>query len=224
MKNTVSSTRSLAAGAGLAALIAAFPAQAADVIVAEPPVPAAVPMEEPPLNTWSGPYAGVSLGYAFGGETQDETFDNTIDTDGFVVGGFAGYNWQAGNVVFGPEADLGYNFSDGSNAGMTSESGWEGSLRARLGYVVTPEILLYVTAGGAARQLELSTAVGSDSNTMLGWTAGAGADVMVTDNVFGRVEYRYTDFGSDSFSTGLPLSSEADDRDHRVTFGLGMKF
>jgi outer membrane immunogenic protein len=224
MRNTLSSTRPLAVIAGLAALAAAFPAQAADVIVAEPPVPAAVPMEEPPLNTWSGPYAGVSLGYAFGGETQDETFDNTIDTDGVVVGGFAGYNWQAGSVVVGPEVDLGYNFSEGSNAGTTSESGWEGSLRGRLGYVVTPEILLYVTAGGAAKQLDLSAGGGSDSNTMLGWTAGAGADMMVTDNVFGRVEYRYTDFGSDSFATGLPLSSEADDRDHRVTFGLGMKF
>ena len=37
---------------------------------------------------------------------------------------------------------------------------------------------------------------------MLGWTAGAGVDVKVTEQVFGRVEYRYTDFGSDDFNTG----------------------
>lgn len=224
MKNMLSSTRPLAATAGLLALLAAMPANAADAVMEEPPIPAAVPMEEPPLNTWSGPYAGIGLGYAFAGESRDE-FDNTIDTDGFLVNGFLGYNYQMGNVVVGAEADAGYNFSEGSNFGFTSESGWEGSLRGRLGYVVTPEILLYVTAGGAAKQLELSAPGGlSDENTMLGWTAGAGADVMLTDSVFGRVEYRYTDFGSETFSGGGGGSIDVDDRDHRVTFGLGMKF
>ena len=37
---------------------------------------------------------------------------------------------------------------------------------------------------------------------MLGWTAGAGVDVKMTEQVFGRVEYRYTDFGSGDFNTG----------------------
>ena len=37
---------------------------------------------------------------------------------------------------------------------------------------------------------------------MLGWTAGVGTDIKLTDNVFGRVEYRYTDFGSKNFTTG----------------------
>ncbi len=222
MKNTLSLTRPVAVTVGLAALLATIPAFAADVVMEVPAAPA-VPMEVPPLNTWSGPYAGISLGYGFG-ETEDETFGNTIDTDGFLLNGFVGYNYQAGNVVAGAEADLGYSFTEGSNAGTSSDSAWEGSLRARLGYVVSPEILLYVTAGGAGKQLDLAAGGGSDGNTMLGWTAGAGADMMVTDNVFGRVEYRYTDFGSDNFSTGLPLSSEANDQDHRVTFGLGMKF
>jgi outer membrane immunogenic protein len=58
---------------------------------------------------------------------------------------------------------------------------------------------------------------------MLGWTAGAGADIMVTEKIFGRVEYRYTDFGSDTFNTaGGP--AEVNDKSNRVTFGLGMKF
>src|SRR5690606_29910427 len=99
----------------------------------------------------------------------------------------------------------------------------EGSLRARLGYVVSPNILLYATAGGAAKDLEVSDGLVSDSNTMIGWTAGAGADMMVTERVFGRVEYRYTDFGSDTFATSLG-GADVDDKDHRITFGLGMKF
>ena len=147
----------------------------------------------------------------------------TIDTDGFLLGGFAGYNYQVGNMVAGAEADIGYSWEEGSNAGLTSESGVEGSLRARLGYVVSPNVLLYATAGGAAKDLEVSGGGVSDSNTMLGWTAGAGADIMVTEQVFGRVEYRYTDFGSDTFDVGSG-GADVSDKNHRVTFGLGMKF
>ncbi len=221
MNNTLKFGRPAAAVLGLMAFLGTVPAFAADAVIEEPPAPA-VPMEEPPVNTWSGPYAGVSLGYAFAGETEDD-FDNSIDTDGFLLGGFAGYNYQVGNIVAGAEADIGYSWEDGSNAGVTSESGVEGSLRARLGYVVSPNILLYATAGGAAKDLELSAAGDSDSNTMIGWTAGGGADVMVTERVFGRVEYRYTDFGSETFELG-GTSGDVSDKNHRVSVGLGMKF
>jgi outer membrane immunogenic protein len=221
MNNTLKFGRPAAAVLGLMAFLGTVPAFAADAVIEEPPAPA-VPMEEPPVNTWSGPYAGVSLGYAFAGETEDD-FDNSIDTDGFLLGGFAGYNYQVGNIVAGAEADIGYSWEDGSNAGVTSESGVEGSLRARLGYVVSPNILLYATAGGAAKDLELSAAGDSDSNTMIGWTAGGGADVMVTERVFGRVEYRYTDFGSETFELG-GASGDVSDKNHRVSVGLGMKF
>jgi outer membrane immunogenic protein len=210
------------AALGLVAFLGAIPAHAADVIMEEPPAPAA-PMEEPPLNTWTGPYAGVMVGYGFAGETEDETNFNSIDTDGFLAGGFAGYNYQVGNIVVGAEADVAYSWEDGSNAGTTSDSGVEGSLRARLGYVVSPDVLIYATAGGAAKDLEVSNGGISDSNTMLGWTAGAGADVMVTEQVFGRIEYRYTDFGSDTFTTALG-DSEVSDKDHRIQLGLGVKF
>ncbi len=210
--------RPVAAALGLVALMGTMSAHAADVIMEEPPVPAA-PMAEPPVATWTGAYAGVMGGYSFAGRTDDEGADTTINTDGFLLNGFVGYNYQVGNIVAGAEADIGYSWADGSNAGYTSDSGVEGSLRARLGYVVSPAVLLYATAGGAAKDLEVSDGVTSESNTMIGWTAGAGADMMVTDNVFGRVEYRYTDFGSDTFN-----GSEVSDKDSRVLVGLGMKF
>jgi outer membrane immunogenic protein len=222
MNNTLKFGRPAAAALGLMAFLGTVPAFAADAVIEAPPAPA-VPMEEPPVNTWSGPYAGVSLGYGFGGETEDETFATTVDTDGFLLGAFAGYNYQVGNIVAGAEADIGYSWAEGTDLGLTSESGVEGSLRARLGYVVSPNILLYATAGGAAKDLEISGGGVSDSNTMIGWTAGAGADMMVTEQIFGRVEYRYTDFGSDTFSTSLG-DADISDKDHRVTVGLGMKF
>jgi outer membrane immunogenic protein len=219
MKNILEFARPTAAALGLLALVGTLPAYAADAVVYEP-APAA-PMEEPPLNTWTGPYAGVTVGYGFSGNTDVGGF-NEIGTDGFAAGVFGGYNYQVGNIVAGAEADIGYSWEDGSNAGYSSNSGLEGSLRARLGYVVSPTILLYATAGGAAKDLEVSGGGFSDNNTMLGWTAGGGADIMVTENVFGRVEYRYTDFGSDTFNVGAPV--EVSDTSNRITFGLGMKF
>src|SRR5690606_20451504 len=116
-----------------------------------------------------------------------------------------------------------YNSMEGTNAGVKSESSVDGSIRARLGYAVTPDVLLYGTAGGAAQSLKIRDAVGSDSNTVIGWTAGAGADVEVAEQVFGRVECRYTDYGSDDFNTGAGNRS-VDSTDNRITFRVGMKF
>jgi outer membrane immunogenic protein len=208
----------LAAALGLLAFTG-VPAFAADVVSEEPPAP--MPIAELPVASWAGPYAGINLGYGFSGRTDEGA--NRIKTDGFIGSGFVGYNWQMDNFVFGGEGELGYNGVKGDNAGVESKSGLEGSLRARLGYAVTPEILLYGTAGGAAQSLKISDPTGSDKNTMLGWTAGVGTDIKLTDNVFGRVEYRYTDYGSDDFTTGAGTRS-VDSRDNRVTFGLGMKF
>ena len=222
MKANLKYAQSTAAAFGLIALGMA-PAFAADAVMEEPPAPAA-PMETPPVNTWSGPYAGVTLGYGFAGQTDVGDPALEIETDGFLAHGFAGYQMQNGNFVYGLEGDVGYGGYEGDNLGVESKAGLDGSLRARLGVAVTPDILLYGTAGGALQNNEITDAVGnSDSNTHLGWTAGAGADVKITEQVFGRVEYRYTDFGSKDYNLG-GTNFEANSRDHRVMFGVGMKF
>ncbi|TPI43248.1 porin family protein [Mesorhizobium sp. B2-9-1] len=206
----------LAAALGLFAF--AGTAFAADVVSEEPPAPA--PVAELPVASWAGPYAGINLGYGFGGHVKAPGVD--AKTKGFIGGVFGGYNWQQENFVYGAEADLGYNGTKGSDNGLSAKSGIEGSLRARLGYAVTPEILLYGTGGLAAKNQKIDDSVTgvNDSKAMLGWTAGAGTDIKITDNVFGRVEYRYTDYGSKNFgATGKVKSS-----DNRVTFGVGMKF
>ena len=206
----------LAAALGLFAF--AGTAFAADVDSEEPPAPA--PVAELPVASWAGPYAGINLGYGFGGHVKAPGVD--AKTKGFIGGVFGGYNWQQDNFVYGAEADIGYNGTKGSDNGLSAKTGIEGSLRARLGYSVTPEILLYGTGGLAVKDQKIDdsfTGV-SDNKAMLGWTAGAGTDIKITDNVFGRVEYRYTDYGSKNFGdTGKVKSS-----DNRVTFGVGMKF
>ncbi|CCV06067.1 25 kDa outer-membrane immunogenic protein [Mesorhizobium metallidurans STM 2683] len=216
MQANLKFARPLAVALGLFALSGT--AYAADVVSEEPPAPA--PIAELPVASWAGPYAGLSVGYGFSGKADAEDVGVDIDTDGFVGSVFGGYQWQQENFVYGAEADIGYTDVKGDNAGLESKGGFEGSLRARLGYSVTPEILLYGTAGGALRNQKMEAAGFSESNTMLGWTAGLGTDIKITDNVFGRVEYRYTDFGKKDFD-GL---GEVKSTDNRVTFGVGMKF
>lgn len=222
MKNTM--MRSAALALGLAAF--AGTAYAADAIVEAPPAPPAAPMEQPPVATWAGPYAGVAIGYGFAGSTDTTTpggASNDVDSDGFVGNAFAGWQWQSNNFVYGIEGDVGYNGMDGDNAGTSVEHGIDGSLRARLGIAATDNILIYGTAGGAASRLEVSDAAGSDSAAAYGYTVGAGVDAKLTQNVFGRVEYRYTNYGSTDLNTGSG-SQSVDDSGHKVLVGLGVKF
>ncbi|MGN6143469.1 MAG: outer membrane protein [Mesorhizobium sp.] len=223
MQANLKFARPFAAALGLTALVGVIPAYAADAIATEEP-PAPAPIAELPVASWAGPYAGLQIGYDFSGKTKlpDTVTDTHIKTDGFVGGAFAGYNWQSDNFVYGIEGDLGYNGKDGRADGYKSESGFEGSIRARLGYAVSPDILLYGTAGGAGEDLKVTDEVlgTSSSKGMFGWTAGAGADIKFTDNVFGRVEYRYTDFGSATFDN----VGKVKDTDNRIMFGVGMKF
>ncbi|RVA67475.1 porin family protein, partial [Mesorhizobium sp. M7A.F.Ca.CA.001.08.2.1] len=199
MQANLKFARPLAVALGLFALSGT--AYAADVVSEEPPAPA--PIAELPVASWAGPYAGLNVGYGFSGHTKEKDLgvDNVdVGTKGFVGSVFGGYQWQQENFVYGAEAELGYNGVKGDDSGVNSKAGFEGSLRARLGYAVTPEILLYGTGGLAGRSLKVEDDVyGSDRATLLGWTAGLGTDIKLTDNVFGRVEYRYTDFGSKSF-------------------------
>ena len=215
MQANLKFARPLAVALGLFALSGT--AYAADVVSEEPPAPA--PVAELPVASWAGPYAGLSAGYGFSGHA-DVSGGPNIKTKGFVGGVFGGYNWQQENFVYGAEADIGYNGTKGSSGGIEAKSGLEGSLRARLGYSVTPEILLYGTGGLAAKNQKIDDGVTSDSKAMLGWTAGVGTDIKITDNVFGRVEYRYTDYGDKDFGNVGNVKS----KDNRVTFGVGMKF
>ena len=203
--------------AGLA--IAAMPALAADAVEAPPEPPMAAPVFEQPAPAWSGFYAGAFLGYNFG------TFDadgGDIDADGFGGGVFLGGNNQIGSIVYGAELDAGYSGADGTLAGVDARQTWNGSLRARLGYDFSP-VLVYGTAGVAMTQAEVTAGADSDTNTHVGWTVGAGADAMLTESIFGRVEYRYTDYAAKDYTLGATTVSSGFN-DHSIKAGIGLKF
>jgi len=135
----------------------------------------------PVIPGWAGFYAGVQVGALWNQDRSSETTtfvppltgSATTYGTGVIGGGHAGYNWQRGQVVFGPEVDfegtslrttqncLVQDFGAGNGApgtcfpnnailgyGVTSQIPWEASIRARLGYA-WGNYLLYATGGVA---------------------------------------------------------------------------
>jgi outer membrane immunogenic protein len=208
--------------AGLVALAAgAGAASAADIVQDRYTPPPEVSYEPAPAFTWGGFYAGGLAGYGWG---KADTDNGNFDADGFFGGLFAGYNVLLGNsIVAGIEADGTYGHQDGSGGSpnISVENNWNGTVRGRLGYAID-RILVYGTGGLAVGEVDVSDASTSDSNTAIGWTAGGGVEAAITDKLIGRVEYRYTDFGSDSYALGTPTKVDLSSQD--VLLGVGLKF
>jgi len=206
----------LAGGIAIVAL-AGNAALAADAIEAPPSPPMAAPVNIVPADTWSGIYVG-----AFGGYDWANFDAGSVDVNDWDAGAFAGYNWQSGSIVYGAEADLGYSFGSETSGPNSIDRGMYGSLRGRLGYAFDP-FMIYGTGGLAVANAELSDGVGSDSNTHIGWTVGAGAEALLTDKIFSRVEYRYSDYGSKDYTLGGGTVSSGFS-EHSVSAGIGVKF
>ena len=217
----------LLASVGLLALAAA----AASPANAAPPPPA-------PMFSWSGFYIGAHAGYGWGRDPfTDTTFGSKvppltgISAKGFLGGFQAGANWQTGPWVGGLEIDLSATGIKGSSptvaggfvsgpltevetASQTDKFEWLGSARARLGYLVLPNVLFYGTAGPAWTRLVvtqsanfLASDVGtgsesavdseSDPSWRFGAVAGVGAEARLGDsNWLARLEYLHYDFGT----------------------------
>jgi outer membrane immunogenic protein len=203
--------------ASAASLIAFSAANAADAVEQIPQAPQAVE-EVAQVSTWQGFYLGGYGDYDWG------RFGGFGDRDGKLGGGaFTGYNWQSGQIVYGIEADVGYRgTSNETIEGYDAKAKWNGSVRGRVGYDMNP-FLIYGTAGIAAQDNKMSDETSSDSKTAVGYTVGVGAEAFVTSNITARVEYRYTDFGKDSYSLDSGRVTKGFD-DHSVKLGIGVKF
>src|SRR5208282_823800 len=80
------------------------------------------------LYNWSGPYAGLNVGYEWGRIT------NTAGSpSGLAGGGQVGYNWQSGQFVFGGETDLQISGANDTFAPYEFSNPWFGTLRGRAG-------------------------------------------------------------------------------------------
>jgi outer membrane immunogenic protein len=154
-------------------------------------------------------------------------------------GVYLGYNWQIGNWVVGVEGDAASGKARSDMKGIpgaelvglanavlqspgfdtaTVETTWDASARARAGFLIRPNLLLYATGGASWIHIEASAYCGRArptgwcagpagpgsnlntetraSDTRIGWTAGVGAEAMLWSNWLARLEYRFANYGT----------------------------
>jgi outer membrane immunogenic protein len=185
------------------------------------------------LTTTATPTPDVLLGVVPGvSEGLAALSTGTIPTgnhSGFIGGGQIGYNWQFASWVAGIEADIqGISQSGGSGSTRrvvvgvpvtstetaTVETRYLGTVRGRLGFLVTPNWLVYGTGGlaygGVNASMSLAqsgtngfvgTGAGTFSDSRVGWTAGAGLEWMFARNWSAKLEYLHYDLGTGSFAS-----------------------
>jgi len=142
----------------------------------------------------------------------ESIFQEEYDINGAIYGAHVGYNWQHGQKVFGLEAGINGTDIDGnSNCGVLfnlptceRELDYYGTLVGRLGYAVN-NFLFYGFGGVAWGEVETDVSVFGEtlfdgSETHVGWTAGLGLEVAMTERFFVGVEYAHVDLGEETFN------------------------
>lgn len=141
---------------------------------------------------WSGLYVGAHGGYGW-------ARDSDPSTNGWAGGLQAGLNLQLGQALLGVEADYtwGRLTGTGSFGGLAVTTGIDDmwSVRGRLGWTITPNVLLYGTAGYGGFGASIKTTVNglalSGSADFRGFVAGGGAELLLTRNLLLRAEGLY---------------------------------
>lgn len=122
------------------------------------------------------------------------------DQNGISGGALVGHNWQVKKIVYGVEADVASLSGDKKgtvgNASFSSDSDWTASVRGRVGYLISPDTLLYATAGVAWTNLDTTvTSNGTRrrySDTVTGFIIGGGVETQLDKDWSARIEYLYT--------------------------------
>ncbi len=220
--------------AGLLAAVTISPAVAADLQV-EAPVLAALP--DPVADDWSGFYAGVFGGYGAGTATTQTSVTQDIGVSGGMFGAAVGFNAQFDSFVLGVEGDLAWSGIEGSEVcainaffDCAGSIDWLSTVRGRAG-VALDNVLLYATAGIAITGVSATVtpvplnATGEYSDIFIGWTAGFGGEIKLTDTISARAEYAYTDLGKGTAPAGtLTTTGDSDLSGTLQSVKLGLNF
>ena len=203
-------------------------------------------------------FAGLIAGTFFSGgvpTAQPLGFDRNGATAGLTVG----YNWQfAPQWLVGAEADFNWahlrgssvsqNFIDFSTMGAFSvaqDVDWFSTVRARVGWLATPNLLVFATGGLAIGEVKSTTfwgtnfigaatgsgfsvfctapnigcTVGSDKSTEVGFALGAGAEYAF-DHWSLKAEYLFVNLGDHSV-TAVSLTPQAGNAPATYTANFG---
>lgn len=138
---------------------------------------------------------------------------------GVIGGGQVGFNWQADWLAAGVETDFQNGVHDSRTINLPGENGfpptiskgkstleWFGTLRARFGFTLSDQLLLYATGGYAYGRVKDKASLiaipsdeanfkGSASKWNSGWTIGGGGEYAFNRHWSLKLEYLYVDLG-----------------------------
>ena len=199
------------------------------------------------IYTLTTPLAGGIPDILAAASLASATSAFSLKNDGFLGGGQLGYTRNIhSELVAGIETDIQGmasgqaqksitqispaftlpfgigTFSTLSTQTVSKEIDYLGTLRGRLGYLITPTLLFSGTGGLAYGRVSSKTSIaqslvptplvvftefnwassGSYANTRAGWTAGGNFEWMVHSNWSAKIEYLYYDLGSVTYNAG----------------------
>jgi outer membrane immunogenic protein len=228
---------------GVAAALSLVSANAAADGPYRRPPPTIAAAEPLPVPSWSGFYIGAGIG---AGAVVHEVSINDVDLgrlfafdgvggEGIFGTAIVGWDWQIGATVFGIFAD--FDFSDISTtatatdvfrASLDHDHSW--SVGARLGWLSSPSTLWYVLGGYTEAEFDASisfngTRVSDNLPNFSGYFVGAGIDTrLAASNWFLRLEYRFTEFHSESFDLDAFTTLDVEPSMHTARLTLTYKF
>ena len=177
----------------------------------------------PALAQDRGAFTGVRVEGIVG---WDRLHTDGVSTDGVGYGAQVGYDFQAGALVLGAEGEISDSSADECATGVVvatdelcANAGRDLYAGGRIGYAVSPRVLLFGKAGYTNARVRLdyedgTAATASDFSlhqNLDGVRVGGGLEFAVGRNAFVSTEYRYSNY------------EQGVDR-HQVVAGFGFRF
>lgn len=138
-------------------------------------------------SAFEGPRVGAIVGI-----DETDAAPGLGARSGLLYGVQLGYDRDFGGFVLGAEADIAASDARTETPTFTSNADRYVSAAVRAGFKLADPLLVYARSGVA--NARISTSLGRFDQT--GFTVGGGAEYAVTDRLYLRGEYRYSDYGS----------------------------
>lgn len=211
-----------------------------------------VPISQAENN--SGLYVGSYTGYSQAQTDLIEYYTSGSRTyltgdlapESYLYGLILGYDWKINNKwVVGLALDyagrdshntIEYQLNNGvidTKFAFGSKIKSSYSIRARLGYILNKDYLVYLTTGVAKANIKFSVIDNLNSTTVsknissTGYVVGLGANYNLDDNFKLFSEYRYANYGSSHFSApmrGVTYLYDQDVTENSILFGVTYSF
>lgn len=167
--------------------------------------------------------------------------DDDQSIEGVVYGANVGYDFNAGGVVLGVEAELTdstaeteVDAGDFEGFGLGNvETGRDIYVGARVGFLAGDNAMIYAKGGYTNARYNVAASFDGDEYRTAfdtdGFRVGAGVEYAFGTNMYGKLEYRYSNYSDAEVDFESPDLDDVDlggidlDR-HQVLAGVGVRF